>query len=317
MIPEQSHRELQLKPFGWTGREAEWIAMVCRHSGLFTHSQFCSYLHVRPHRARRFVRCLQERRQAVEEILDGLPASAHPCRISGEGIYHALGIENARHRLTASSPVLMRRLLALDYILEHPQQTWLTSEQEIVAAIDDLDIPRQVLPRRYCTGKGPVWVRYFPQDLPISISPETAAFVYADSGSDSGGNLVSWGSAHAPLWRALQQQGRQIRVVAVARDEAALARDNKLMRRWTQGQWPKACYPLTSAEEQEVEEIRLAFFRSDWNALERWGGPQAALFHQRELKRRPAFDGSESGFRIDRADVWRSQRLSTAGAAPG
>ncbi len=114
MIPEQPHREHQLKPFGWTGREAEWIALVCRHSDLFTHSQFCTYLHARPNRARQFVRCLRNRRQAVEVNLDGLPAAARPCRISGKAIYQALGIENVGHRCTASAPVLMRRLLSLD-----------------------------------------------------------------------------------------------------------------------------------------------------------------------------------------------------------
>ena len=134
-----------------------------------------------------------------------------------------------------------------------------------------------------------------------------------DRGFQTVQNLASWGSIHTPLWRALQQQGRRIRVVAVARDDAGLARGNKLLRRWTQGQWPKTCSPLTSAEEQEIEEIRLAFFRSDWAALERWGRPQSALFHQRELKRRPVFDDSESGFRIDRAEAWRSQRLSSPG----
>lgn len=317
MIPEQPHREFQLKLLGWTGREAEWIALVCRHSGLFTHSQFCGYLHARPHRARRFVRCLRDRRQAVEENLASLPAAARPCRISGRAIYRALGIENVRHRHTASGPVLMRRLLALDYILEHPQERWLTSEQEKVAVFEDLDIPRQFLPRRYCTRKEAVWVRYFPQELPISISPGKATFVYAESGSGRVGNLVSWGSAHAPLWRALQQNGIRTRVVAVARDDAGLARDNQLLRRWTQGQWPKACRPLTSDEEQEMEEIRLAFFRSEWKALERWGGPQSALFHQRELKRRPAFQNTDSGFRIDRGDSWRSKRLSFPGTDPG
>ena len=65
-----------------------------------------------------------------------------------------------------------------------------------------------------------------------------------------------------------------------------------------------------------MEEIRLAFFRSDWKALERWGGPQSALFYQRELKRRSAFENTESGFRIDRAHSWRSQRLSFPATDP-
>ena len=121
---------------------------------------------------------------------------------------------------------------------------------------------------------------------------------------------MAWGSSHAPLWRAQRRKGRRIRVVAVARDETQLGRANEVLNRWTEGHWPKGCQPLTSDEEEEIEEIRLAFFRSDWTALERWGGPQSALFYQRDLKRRPAFEGSECGFRIDRADAWRSQRLS-------
>lgn len=177
MIPEQPHREFQLKPFVWTGREAERIAVVCRHSGLFTDSQFCTYLHARPNRACQFVRCLQDRRQAVEEQLGGLPA-ASPCRISGKGIYRALGIEHEDYRRTASAPVLIRRRLSLDYLLEHPEQPWLTSEQEKVAVFDDLRIPRQAVPHRYYTSNKAFCVRYFALKLPISIGPETVTFVY-------------------------------------------------------------------------------------------------------------------------------------------
>ena len=28
-------REKALEAFGWTGRKAEWIALVCLHSGVF------------------------------------------------------------------------------------------------------------------------------------------------------------------------------------------------------------------------------------------------------------------------------------------
>ena len=310
MSPKRRHSESQLEPFGWTGREAEWIALVCQHSGLFTRSQFCTYLHARPNRARQFVHGLRDRRQAVDVHLDGFPASARLCRISGKAIYQALGIENVSHRRTASAPVLMRRLLSLDYILEHPQQPWLTSEQDKVAVFDDFDIPRQALPRRYYTGNKAVWVRYFALELPISIGPETITFVYVDPGYDTDRNLMTWGSSHVPLWQALRRKGRRIRVVAVARDDLRSGRANKVLSRWTQGHWPKGQKPLTPDEEQEIEEIRLAFFRRDWPALDRWGGPQAALFHQRGLKRRPAFHDAESGFRIDRADTWRSLRLS-------
>ena len=36
MIEHLRGREQALAPLGWTGREAEWIALVCLHSGVFT-----------------------------------------------------------------------------------------------------------------------------------------------------------------------------------------------------------------------------------------------------------------------------------------
>ena len=35
MIEHLRGRERALEPLGWTGREAEWIALVCLHSGVF------------------------------------------------------------------------------------------------------------------------------------------------------------------------------------------------------------------------------------------------------------------------------------------
>ena len=43
MIAHLHDREKSLEPFGWKGREAEWIALVCLHSGVFTRAQFCYF----------------------------------------------------------------------------------------------------------------------------------------------------------------------------------------------------------------------------------------------------------------------------------
>ena len=43
MIEHLRGRERALEPLGWTGREAEWIALVCLHSGVFIRPQFCDY----------------------------------------------------------------------------------------------------------------------------------------------------------------------------------------------------------------------------------------------------------------------------------
>ena len=43
MIEHLRGRDRKLEPLGWTGRDAEWIALVCLHSGVFTRAQFCDY----------------------------------------------------------------------------------------------------------------------------------------------------------------------------------------------------------------------------------------------------------------------------------
>ena len=131
MIPHLRGRDRKLEPLGWTGPEAEWIALVCLHSGVFTRGQFCDYFG-HPHRwtAARFVQTLIQRRAAVENETFTLSGGARPCRISSNAIYRALGVENIRHRRRASKQVVMRRLLSLDFVLENPGMNWLPAEPE-------------------------------------------------------------------------------------------------------------------------------------------------------------------------------------------
>ena len=48
MIEHLRGRDRKLELHGWTGREAEWIALVCLHSGVFTRAQFCHYFDTQP-----------------------------------------------------------------------------------------------------------------------------------------------------------------------------------------------------------------------------------------------------------------------------
>ena len=55
MIEHLKGRERALASLGWTGREAEWIALVCLHSGVFTRAQFCHYFEAHRSAAHRIV----------------------------------------------------------------------------------------------------------------------------------------------------------------------------------------------------------------------------------------------------------------------
>ena len=138
MIEHLKGREQALAPIGWTGREAEWIALVCLHSGVFTRAQFCHYFDAPRITASRFVKALIEQRAAVETDVIAFNGGGKTCRISGKGIYRALGVENIRHRRKANRSVVIRRLLSLDFILEHPGLNWLPTEGEKVGFIEGL-----------------------------------------------------------------------------------------------------------------------------------------------------------------------------------
>ena len=128
MIEHLKGRERALAPLGWTGREAEWIALVCLHSGVFTRAQFCHYFNTYRKQAHRFVKTLIDRKAGVESEWPVVIGGGKSCRISSKSIYRALEIENIRHRRKANRSVVMRRLLSLDFILEHPGMNWLPTE---------------------------------------------------------------------------------------------------------------------------------------------------------------------------------------------
>ena len=141
MIPHLRGREKALAQFGWKGRDAEWIALVCLHSGVFTRGQWSTFLRVHPEQSRRGVHPLVKRGLASEDAVPDIGGVGRVCRIFSRRI--------------ASPEVLLRRLLSLDYVLERPELAWLPTELEKVRCFESLGFPRQRLPLR--VYRGAVW----------------------------------------------------------------------------------------------------------------------------------------------------------------
>ena len=201
MIEHLRGRDRKLELLGWTGRDAEWIALVCLHSGVFTRAQFCQYFDT-PNRVRaqRFVKALLARKQAVEIEWPIMNGGAKTCRISSKAIYRALGVENIRHRRQASNLVVMRRLLSLDFVLEHPGMNWLPAEPEKVEFFEEIGLPLRLIPRRIYCGVVGNQKRYFALKLPLAVEPEIVTFAYVDPGHQTDRELYSVGSR---AWAAL------------------------------------------------------------------------------------------------------------------
>ena len=308
MIEHLRGRDRKLEPLGWTGQDAEWIALVCLHSGIFTRAQFCHYFGD-AHRwtAARFVQTLIERRAAVENQTFTLSGGARPCRISSNAIYRALGVENIRHRRKATKPVLMRRLLSLDFVLEHPGMNWLPAEPEKVEFFEKLGLPLRLIPRRIYYGFAGSQKRYFALKLPLAVDPETVTFVYVDPGHQTDSELRSWGAAHGPLWDALRKKGRQVRVIGIAVANATLDRAVRVLEAWTAAEPGTPDEGLTA--KQEIKAIQDAVIQQDLQFLVRYGGQGPAMKRAAALINMPQANVTE-GVSIDDYSTWRAVRFA-------
>ena len=307
MIAHLRGREDALEPFGWTGRQAEWIALACLHSGVFTRAQWSRFLNAHPEQVRRGIHALIASGVAAEETVPGIRGTGRVCRIFSRQLYRALGAEDIRHRRAASDAVLMRRLLSLDYVLEHPHLPWLPTEPEKVGAFEALGIERRLLPSRLYRGAAGSTRRYFPLKLPVALEAARAVFVYSDPGHDTSTALRSWADTHRGLWNALTERGCSVEVVAVVRTLEELDRAQAILHGWAEASGPDE--PDAGIRE-EIARIERAILKGAVQILEEFGGLQAALKRSvaltKQTRRQPG-RGS-----IDRGSIWQTVRLSGA-----
>ena len=307
MIGHLAGRETALEPFGWTGRKAEWIALACLHSGVFIRSQWSRFLNAHPEQVRRGVHALIASGVAAEETVPHIRGIGRVCRIFSWRLYRALDAEDIRHRRIASPTVLMRRLLSLDYVLEHPDLPWLPTEPEKVGAFETLGIERRLLPSRLYRGAAGSTRRHFPLKLPVALDGDRALFVYADPGHDTSKALRSWGAAHRGLWMALAERDRSVEVVAVVRTDEELDRAEAVLRRWVKS--AGHAEPDAGIRE-ELARIERAILQGTVPVLEEYGGLQAAMKRSVALEKQV---GPQPAPRCVRhAGTWQTVRLSGA-----
>ena len=259
--------------------------------------------------ASRFVNALVDRRIAVEGEWPLFNGGGKTCRISSNAIFRALGVENIRQRRRASKSVIMRRLLSLDFVLEHPGMNWLPAEVEKVEFFEKLGLPLRLLPRRIYCGVVGNQKRYFALKLPLAVEPETVSFAYIDPGHQTDRELHSWGAAHGPLWDALRKKGRQVRVIGIAVENATVDRAARVLEKWA------ATEPGTTDEEelltpkQEIEAIRAAIVQRDTEFFAPYGGRGPAMKRAVALINmppEPEANEAKAGVSIDDFSTWRA-----------
>ena len=250
---------------------------------------------------------LLDRKAAVESASPVINGGGKTCRILSKPIYRALGVENIRHRRPARPPVVMRRLLSLDFVLEHPDMNWLPAEPEKVEFFERLGLSRQLIPRRIYYGAVGAQKRYFALKLPLAGDDETVTFAYVDPGHQTDRELHSWGAAHGPLWDALRKKGRRVRVIGIAAENETVDRTDRVLRVWA------STAPKETGEgrtlRQEIKRIDTALRTNDQTALAEYGGFNAAMKKGAELESLPEARVTE-GVSIDGYSIFRATRFA-------
>ena len=230
--------------------------------------------------ALRFVKALIDRKEAVESEWPVVNGGGKSCRISSKPIYRALGVENIRHRRKAGAPVVMRRLLSLDFVLEHPGLNWLPTEGEKVEFLEGLGVHSNLIPRRIYYGAVRAQKRYFALKLPVAGGNKTVTFAYVDPGHATAVELNSWGAAHGPLWDAIRAKGRRVKVIE----------------------------GLTI--KQEISAIREALVSDDEKFMSQYGGMNQGAQRYKELLTLPEAAALPKGVSIDGYSTFRATRFS-------
>ena len=311
-IPHLADRPEALEPLGWTGADAEWLALVCLHSGVFTRPQYRHRFDVGRMTVHRFVRSLVETGVAAEHPVPGARTTARLCHVFGRGLYRALGVEHIRHRRHGTEGVVVRRLLSLDLVMERPELPWLATEQEKVARFAELGIEADALPQRvYRGGTRGASRRYFHLKLPVAVDAGRAVFVYTDPGAGTTHQLARqlsyWRELHRPLWARLRGSGLTVHVAVAVRTWPALERYETALEQWVAG---PDVQPLATADRQLLEEILAAVEAGDREALDGWGGFMEASRIVGALQRREAESSSGASGQIDSYETHLAERIS-------
>lgn len=292
MIAHLKGREKAIEELGFKPAEAEWIALVALHSGIFLRSQYGRFMGENGatgrKRAERLATNLVGRGLAVDSAI---PDMGRACHLRSRAVYRALGAEHIRHRRTASLDTLLRRLLSLDSVLCEHGLPWLPTEQEKVAAFGGLGIERRTFPKRiYGSRGGGRTVRPFGWKMPIAFGGGAARFVYVDVGGETQEELLSWGAEHALLWSGLARRGVRVEAVVVALDPERAAAAESVLAKWKERgiKGPGGKQGDTAIDELKVAEQALAAL--DDAAMARWGGLQGTIERVATLQRQR--DGS-------------------------
>jgi hypothetical protein len=197
-----------LERFGFTPRQARFVATVALHSGYCLRRQYAAFANVAYGKnVRDFLDVLVKR--GLAERFSVRADRGHVYHLQSRSIYRVLGQEDNRNRRDASAALMARKIMLLDFALLHRDLEWLvTEEDKLNLFVDILGMRRSDLPQRAYASSAPgvePTIHFFPHKMPMALvgDPPTARFVYL-AADHVGGGFHKFLLDHLVLFQRLQ-----------------------------------------------------------------------------------------------------------------
>jgi len=205
-----------LATLGFSERQTRFITLVALHSGFCLRRQYAAFAGLQPGAGvRDFLDRLVTRRLARR--FGFRPDRGHVYHLHNSSIYGAIGQDDNRNRRRSSPALIARKLMLLDFVLQHQDTEWYATEADKVALFTGrFGVARSSLPRRTYrsrqTAVAPT-VRHFIHKLPIGLSGQPAVPSFVFLVTDTRGHaFTQFVRDHVPLLNQLTAW----RIVAVA-----------------------------------------------------------------------------------------------------
>ena len=157
---------------GFTERQARFLVLVARHSGVCVMRQYSAFAGVVfGHATRRFFTKLE--RLGWVSTYDCARKRARIYHVRHRELYEAVGDAESRLRRPPTVPRALERIMLLDVILKEPDLVWLATPEEKMTHVSAFTaVTKDSLPQMTTPQGSYEPVRYFPDQVPIGIHPD-------------------------------------------------------------------------------------------------------------------------------------------------
>jgi hypothetical protein len=124
-----------LQEFGYNERESAFLVLAALHSGYFVRRQYNQFVNCG--HGTTAIQLVQRTSANRHSRMAVFPRNTGVYHLCSRPFYQALGDPNNRNRRRRSLPAIKVKLMALDFVLAHPDLDYLATEREKVEHFSD------------------------------------------------------------------------------------------------------------------------------------------------------------------------------------